>query len=128
MQKYDKAIEHYRTLNPSPKAFTYLVRLDMRLYQPLASNEREQLIDLWLSKQGKISDPQRLKLTLYGSQFAQSRLLHPSMNLYIDIISIQERQWSSAHYALIDLEDTSEIFYCSSFEAKMEDFYLDSLT
>ncbi len=127
MKQYDEAIKQYHTLNPAPKQFTYLVRLDMRLYHPLGSDEKEQLIDLWLGRDGKVSDPQRLRLTLHGAQFAKSRSLCPSMNLYVDIISVRERQWSDLHYALIDLEGTSELFYFTSFEAKIEDFYLDTL-
>lgn len=126
MKKGDQAIEHYHILNPHPLPFTCLVRLDMRLYQPLEENEKDQLIELWLGRQGKISDPQRLRLILYGAQFAKPRLLYPGMNLYIDIISIRDRQWSGLHYILMDLEDTSELLYCRSFEAKIEGFYLDS--
>jgi len=127
MKKNDEAIEHYHTLNPKSLPFTYLVRLDMRLYQPLEENEKDQLIELWLGRQGKISDPQRLRLTFYGAQFAKPRLLYPGMNLYIDIISIRERQWSGLHYVLMELEDTSELLYCRNFETKIEDLYLDSL-
>lgn len=127
MKEHDEAIEQYHTLNPGPRPFTYLVRLDMRLYQPLERDEKEQVIELWLGRSGKISDPQRLRLTLYGAQYARSCNVCPSMDLYIDVVSIRERQWSDLYYALIDLEGTSDLFYCRSFEAKIETFYLDTL-
>lgn len=128
MEKYDEATAHYRKLNPYPMQYTYLVRLDIRLYQSLIEDELEQVIELWFGKQGRLHDPQRLQLTLYGAVLTKSgSVLYPGGSFYIDIVSMRERQWSRLHYALIDLENHDELVYCRKFEAKMEDFSLDSL-
>lgn len=130
MQKDDEAIKQYRSLNPKPMPFTYLVRLDMRLYQLLErdEDEKELLIDVWLGQQNAVSDPRRLRLTLYGAQVTRSGRVCPGMNLYLEIVSIRDRQWDGVYYAVMDLEDTSELFSCRSVETKIDQFYLDSLT
>jgi hypothetical protein len=128
MQKDDEAIQQYQSLNPKPMPFTCLVRLDMRLYQLLESDEKEQVIEVWLGQPSAVSDPQRLRLTFYGAHMATSCHVCPGMNLYIEIVSIRERQWNDLFYAVMDLEGRSELFYCRSFEAKCDKFSLDSIT
>ena len=128
MQKDDEAIKQYQRLNPQPMPFTYLVRLDMRLYRLLESDEKEQVIEIWLGRPHALSDPQRLRVTLYGAHMAGAHHVCPSMGIYLDIVSIRERQWQDLYYAVRDLEGTTDLFYCRSVETKIDQFYLDSFT
>lgn len=118
MHKYDEVIEQYHKINPGPKIYTSLRRIDLRL----ETWESEAKCDLWLAYPSALVDYGMLRISMTNATFVSS---FPGLNFgnesWIDVISIRDWQWEGLNYALWEIEDGRALFYCKKVEFFLEE-------